>query len=54
MLYISILFVLSRNSLLTNSFLLQGQAVALINYGNALDFSRDYEGALEAFRQAYE
>lgn len=35
-------------------FSCQGQAVALINYGNALDSSGDFKGALKAYQQAYE
>lgn len=32
----------------------EGQAVALINYGNALDSSGDFKGALKAYQQAYD
>ncbi|KAG0561292.1 hypothetical protein KC19_9G052400 [Ceratodon purpureus] len=32
----------------------EGQAVALINFGNALDSSGDYKGALKSFRQAHD
>jgi hypothetical protein len=53
-LYFNSIRSLYRMPLLTNLFSWQGQAVALINYGNALDSSGDYKGALKSFRQAYE
>lgn len=39
---------------LTELLLWQGQAVALINYGNSLDSLGDYKDALKAYKQAYE